>query len=557
MTLVPQRPSLGFWLILFLAVAATAHAGTTAPTLIKASSKTRPAWADSTPSMAGKRCFVGTAQKASLAEALQAAAQDAWNQAAQAAGAEVTSSYREQDSTDAAQVQARTQVAAMASIQGLAVEQRYVEEWGGDAPFARVWVLATLPEDEFAQAVRDARQKLEELRTHRQGRRAELEKALAEAQDLILAGRRQAASGFEDRAREDFQRAQGELQLVLGEGAGGDPDVQDRAQSLLNEAATELAQKALVLADFKAAVERLARALVKNNAPAAVVRATYQGSAFGGPMGPRLVKLVEDELARRAPERVIPSATFLARLSALRLPLQDLAGAADPAKIGELGVHSFVYVDYYERPDGVELGLSLQSPASGLLLATSEALLPRSMVGDVPGPPPRLDVAQAALNSFAPAEAASAKVSVKLWPDHGESSTYTEGQLIVLHARVEKPCHLYLVHADSDGSVQLLYPNAWHSGSKVQATGTVDVPADTDSFQFRAVQPYGAEVIVALATLDPLPSLEAQPGDSFASLGKGGQALDAEVRDYRALPPTRRGISQAVYTTVGAKEDAP
>jgi hypothetical protein len=215
-----------------------------------------------------------------------------------------------------------------------------------------------------------------------------------------------------------------------------------------------------------------------------------------------------------------------------------------------------VTVDYYQRPDGVELQLNLLSPASGLLLAGARALLPQSALGSLQAAPPHLDVAAGALAVLDPAQDAAQSLDVKLWPDHGESSTYADGELIVLHARVAAACHLYLVHADSDGSVQLLYPNPWHDASGV-AAGTVDVPAEGDSFQFRAIRPYGAEVIVALATADPLESLEGRGGDGFAALGDGSAALRRVVAEYLAVPPARRGMSRAVYTTAGAIREEP
>jgi hypothetical protein len=534
--------------------AGPAASGPAAPRLVKASSKTRPDWTQTTPERPGRRCFVGNAQKESLSAALDAARQDAWNQAGQAAGAEVSSSIKDVESTEGSSATARTQVAAQAAIHGLSMDQRYEEEWmGADGKgYAVVWVLASMPEAEFQQAVVDAKANLVQLRAGRQERGQSTARIVDRAEALIIKGREQAASGFEDKARDDFQEAQGALQLAQAS-SSDDPDAQDRVQALLAKVQDELGQKELLLADFKAAVAQVVKAMKESNAPTAVVRATYGDSAFGGPMGPRLVQLVEDELARRDPGGVIPNGTFLSRLSRLGIPFQDLAGNADPVKVKALGVHSVVYVDYFQRPDGVELRLVLQSPSSGVLLAGARAVLPLAEVGGAAAEPAHLDVAEGALASFAAAQDLPQGLAVKLWPDRGESSTYTEGELIVLHTRVDKDCHLYLVHADSDGGVQLLYPNAWHPDSLVHAGDRLDVPAEQDDFQFRAIQPYGAEVIVALATLDPLPSLDGLPSQGFADLGHGEKILAALVKDYLALPGAKRGMCRTVYTTVGAQ----
>ena len=541
--------------MLLVACAGLAGSALAEPRMLQSSAASRPDWLRTTPSKPGVLYFVGTAQKQSLAEAMEAAAQDAWTQASQAAGAEVSSSYHEEEGTDTSTATEKLRVAALASIQGLVIGQRYTEEWGekNKPGYAMAWVLAVLPEAAYREAVIGAKQKLAEIALRREDRQAELSAIVARAEALILQGRQQEASGFEDKAREAFQRAQGELQLALAEGAGTDPNTEERVQGLLAAAQGELGQKGLSLADFKAAMAELVKAMKSVNSPAAVVRATYQDSAFGGPMGPRLVKLVEDELARRSPGAVIPSATFLARLSKLRLSLQDLATGADEGQIRALGVHSVIFVDYFDRVDTVELHLTLQSSSTGVLLASVQAMMPKAMVGDLAAVPPRLEVAEKALASFGVAQTEAKGLNVKLWPDHGESSTYAEGELIILHARVDRDCHLYLVHADSDGSVQLLYPNPWHPSSKVAAGQVLDLPSAKDDFQFAAVQPYGAEVIVALASVDPLPGLDDVQGRDFTALGEGPATVAKVVASYLAQPGSKRGMSRTVYTTVSGQ----
>jgi hypothetical protein len=527
-------------------------AGMAASELIAATAKARPAWVDSTPVEAGLLSFVGSGQMASEASAIDAARQDAWDQAAQAAGAEVSSSYRETQSLTGGSVTATTRVASLAAIQGLQVTQRYVEEWGekGQPSTLKVWVLAQLPRQAFQAAVADAGRKLADLAAGQRGRHAALEQGLGEAEALTLKGRQQAASGFADRARESFRRAQAELELTVA-GAGMDePDLRERGQGLLLTVRGELGQQGLGLADLQAAVGRLARAMTQQHLPAAVVRATYQGSAFGGPMGPRLVKLVEDELVRRAPGAVVPSATFLTRLARMKIPLEDLAGGMTPQALDGLGVHSVIYLDYYGRSDGVELTMSLQNPGNGLLLTATQALLPQALVGQLEPGPPHLEAAERTLAAFADAQAQPQGLDVKLWPDHGESSTYQEGQKIVLHARVAQDCYLYLVHADSDGALQLLQPNPWHPLARAAAGQVLDLPKAADAFDFVAIQPYGAELIVAIASTVPLPSLEATATEGFTDLKQGGAGV---VADYLALPTDKRGMSRTVYTTVAGQ----
>lgn len=79
-----------------------------------------------------------------------------------------------------------------------------------------------------------------------------------------------------------------------------------------------------------------------------------------------------------------------------------------------------------------------------------------------------------------------------------------QGELIHMAVTSEQPGYLYLLSEQADGTLVCLFPNSHQADNRVDAGGSVTVPASEDDFELRAGPPYGTEVVTALVSRKPL-----------------------------------------------------
>jgi hypothetical protein len=121
------------------------------------------------------------------------------------------------------------------------------------------------------------------------------------------------------------------------------------------------------------------------------------------------------------------------------------------------------------------------------------------------------------------------------------AAIYKHGELLQLLVQASADCYLHLYYVQSDGKILRIFPNKFHKESRIDGRVVYEIPSPKDpKFQFRvnAQTTKGMEVIKAIASLDPLPEVEAK----------------AIVFDMRALDIEPAGLMEAVHKKVVAED---
>jgi hypothetical protein len=522
----------------------------------------RPTWIDHPTVNPGCRDFLGQAVSETLQDATEAARNDAQRVAAEEAGVQVSSVMTEKDSLAKGKteetVQAQSRSVALAAIHDFRITDSYSEavpdRKTGKSGY-RVWVLAEISDEAFRRAVAEATDNLRILALGRGERLKSLDKSLARAGKLLAAGKTRAADGFEEEAAADWTSASAELDVASAVAEAEAPDRVQEILGLKTKVDALLSSPSAAIGDYKAAVARIAKAVVVEGGATALVRVTYKDLPEGGPAGPVVAKFLEDTLAVRAPGAVVPNKVFLERLGKLEIPVEGVLGELSPENRESLKVRSVLFAQYWDTADGIELSMRLQRVGSGELLAAGNCALPGEEIRGLPDhlKPKNLELANKALNALGlqnGIETDAHGIGVKIWPMRGESCTYALGEKLGFYVLLDRPAFLYLVHVDASGSVQLLLPNPWQAQVRYDSRKTMAFPDAKSGFDFTATKPLGAEVILAVATEKPLECLGGI-ADGFKELGVvGGKKLGSLMKEISGLKPSERGMDRCVYTTV-------
>lgn len=92
---------------------------------------------------------------------------------------------------------------------------------------------------------------------------------------------------------------------------------------------------------------------------------------------------------------------------------------------------------------------------------------------------------------------------IRVAVDH-EDRIYYEGETMTITVQSEKDCYLYLLYVNAEGDAAALFPNKYQPDNLVRGGEAVQVPAQGDSFRFRASAPFGQELLHVVATLEPI-----------------------------------------------------
>ena len=73
-----------------------------------------------------------------------------------------------------------------------------------------------------------------------------------------------------------------------------------------------------------------------------------------------------------------------------------------------------------------------------------------------------------------------------------------------------------MFHTNVKGELKQLFPNAYVISHKVEADKVQAIPSEDMEFEFVIIPPFGAEVVKAIATLQPIEDIETTPtGEVF------------------------------------------
>lgn len=162
------------------------------------------------------------------------------------------------------------------------------------------------------------------------------------------------------------------------------------------------------------------------------------------------------------------------------------------------------------------------------------------------------EIAERALDMFGPA-APNPALSVSLRTDKGDMANYREGELVKFYFKAGRDCYFYLFHMDAEGNVVMLFPNVWEESNRITAGREYVIPDERMNFDFKVTEPFGAEVAVAVATVEPIKGLDniwRSAGDGFRNVGKIKSGEVAKVVDMiRRVPSRDKAVATVVVGT--------
>jgi hypothetical protein len=136
-----------------------------------------------------------------------------------------------------------------------------------------------------------------------------------------------------------------------------------------------------------------------------------------------------------------------------------------------------------------------------------------------------------------------------------ESHAFRDGETIRLWVAASRDCYLTLLNLREDGTVSLLFPNRHAADNRLTAGEGRGLPASSHAFQIRAelggARQVGAEQILAVATLDPVPFAPlSSRSDPSELAGESNSTLHALNRWLMQIPARRRAEAMWNYRVI-------
>jgi hypothetical protein len=460
-------------------------------------------------------------------------------------------------------------IATNALVSKFKIDEWYIEMWGvkatGAVEYYIVYGRGSIAEADIDRAIADAAEKAKAQAAEWEKRKAEMQAAIGDAQALVKDATEDKRRGFADRAERKFSDAL--TRLAAARAAATSAGMADKVAEIDQLSATVEALRGAQAGPMNlgSAIEALAESAGAGPVTVAVASATWQDTTFASPVASWLVQRVEEELMRRNPPfRVIPNKVFTAQIRSAQLSLE--AVRTSPEAAGKLlpRPDALLTISYWEKPEGLSVSFQIVKAGEGTGIGAASAVVAATdLPAGIQVQPTNRETAEGVMAAFSRAAGggtpAPGALSVKVWPDRGESATYREGDPIVFNVEATKDCYVYLLHADAEGNVDLLFPNKFQASNQIKGGALFTLPWGGAPFRFKARPPFGSEVVEALATAEPVAELQAAVAKgAFRSLGTAGsEVFRAATAGIESLPDASRASSRCTLTIVpGTAADA-
>ena len=143
--------------------------------------------------------------------------------------------------------------------------------------------------------------------------------------------------------------------------------------------------------------------------------------------------------------------------------------------------------------------------------------------------------------------------NIKVWLADGRRA-WRKGERIVIHFRSERDCYLNLLHVNALGQVQLLFPNQWHQDAFIKAGSEYKIPSADMNFTFDIDEPFGTDLVLALATAvktDGLYAFRSGQDEGFRAFPEGTRGIVVNSTQHIAgLPAEQKADALLTFTTM-------
>ena len=213
----------------------------------------------------------------------------------------------------------------------------------------------------------------------------------------------------------------------------------------------------------------------------------------------------------------------------------------------QAGAEIIVAGSYVEKGDRLKLFLLATDVTSGNKVGAADLELAAALAGQegLDFLPQNFQQALQDAGVFAKGELVGGHLQVEVWTDRGSENLYLEeDEELTLAVRVNQPCHVRLLYHLANGMRAVLYDNYYIDQSKVNRA--VVLP-DT----FHVAEPFGVEVIQALASTQPFPALRTRDWEGYPVLETGLEEFVAKTRGLKKKQKQRElAEARATLTTL-------
>lgn len=93
-------------------------------------------------------------------------------------------------------------------------------------------------------------------------------------------------------------------------------------------------------------------------------------------------------------------------------------------------------------------------------------------------------------------------LEIRVWTD---KNRYRFGEKVTISFETNRDAHVTILNKGTSGKVNVLFPNAYTAGSAVKGNTRYTVPGPADTFEMVVAGPPGQDMIIATATVPPMP----------------------------------------------------
>lgn len=170
---------------------------------------------------------------------------------------------------------------------------------------------------------------------------------------------------------------------------------------------------------------------------------------------------------------------------------------------------------YWEQDDKIKVMSSLRDVDTKKVLAGADILFDKEIlaVSGIDLRPENYDQALQEQSAFSEGEIISSKLQVDVFTNKGKDNVLlTEGEVMKIYVRVNRPAYLRLLYVLADGTRTLLpvdpdtsklHDNYYIDESRINRV--VEIPAE-----FECAQPFGAEMLIVVARTKEFPPIETE-----------------------------------------------
>jgi TolB-like protein len=166
---------------------------------------------------------------------------------------------------------------------------------------------------------------------------------------------------------------------------------------------------------------------------------------------------------------------------------------------------------YWEQNEKIKLMATLRDVDTGKILAGADVLFDADILGSagLSLKPENFQQALIEQNAFTEGEIVSGQLQVDVGTNRGDQNLlFTEGEIMKVYVRVNRPAYTRLLYILADGRRTLLYDNHYIDQSKVNHV--VEIPEE-----FECAPPFGAEMLVVIARTQEFELLKTVEVDGY------------------------------------------